>query len=78
MFQEIITYIIIASAFILAGYKFYLKFFKKKVRNESISLEKSNLKLHKCDDCSAECMLRDTIKPMNLNNQNLCRKIKVH
>lgn len=77
MTQEIITYIIIALAFGWAGYKIFRKFNRKKTTKKSSISKKPNFTLHKCDDCSAECMLRNTVKPIRLNEPDLCRKIEI-
>mgnify|MGYP006902140671 CR=1 FL=1 len=59
MVQEIITYLLVAAAFIFAGWKMVNKFRKKKSKKKTdyksgkISME------HNCSDCAAECILRD-------------------
>lgn len=78
MIQEIITYIIVAAAVVFA----FLKVFKKpgKKRNPSVSknLQKEKFTMqHNCDDCSAECMLRNASKPMLEKNKDLCREIEL-
>ncbi|MEZ5104155.1 MAG: hypothetical protein R2757_06650 [Draconibacterium sp.] len=79
MIQEIITYIIIATAL----YFFILKAKKKLGRKKRRPAAKADYKSatfsgqHNCADCSAECMLRDVAKPLNENNKELCKKIEI-
>ena len=77
MVQEIVTYIIVAAAVAWAGYKIFLKFSRKKPKNELRDKAPSNVTQHQCDDCIAECILRDTVKPGNVNEESLCKKIDI-
>jgi hypothetical protein len=72
MIQEIVTYLIVAVAVGLTFYKIFGNRFRKQ--------NKKNLKTksdHKCADCSAECVLRDTAIPIFKLDEELCKKIKV-
>lgn len=77
MIQELITYVIVAAAVTWAGYKIFLKFSKKKARTKSQFNNGSKAIQHKCDDCAAECILRDTVNPKNVNEESLCKKIDI-
>ena len=68
MWQEIITYLIIAGAVIVAVLKSRKKFRKKK-RQLDVPSKKAVLNTnHNCSDCPAECILRDTVAPQQSNN----------
>jgi hypothetical protein len=58
MIQEIITYTIVLSAFIMAGYKtskvFLVK--NKKLKSAQVASTASG-----CDSCSTDCALRDSL-----------------
>ena len=61
MTQEIVTYIILAAAFLYAGYKVFssLRPFKRKHgkgrRNNTDTVKNG------CGTCTSECMLRDMV-----------------
>jgi large-conductance mechanosensitive channel len=57
MAQEIITYLIVAAAFLFAFWKFYKKFSKKKPADK-LNNEKQQ-KQNNCSICTEECILRD-------------------
>lgn len=75
MVQEMITFMIIGAAITIAVIKTTRKFSTKKhTRNQN---NKGNDK-HVCSDCSAECILRDTINPKDTtDNANLCKRIEL-
>ena len=78
MVQELITFIIIGAAVTFTIIKTVKKFSRKK-RKENFDFQNSKLQIdHNCSDCSAECMLRNTIKPSALeNNAELCKKVEI-
>ncbi|MBK6282927.1 MAG: hypothetical protein IPF54_09905 [Draconibacterium sp.] len=64
--QEIITYMIIGAAIALAISKAVRKFRVKRKPSKKVDFKKDTISLHHdCSDCSAECMLRDAVKPCN-------------
>ena len=67
MWQEIITYLIIAGAVIVAVLKSRKKFRKKKRQTVNYKNAVHNTN-HNCSDCPAECILRDTVAPQQSNN----------
>lgn len=67
MWQEIITYLIIAGAVIVAVLKSRKKFRKKKRQTVNYKNAVINTN-HNCSDCPAECILRDTVAPQQSNN----------
>jgi len=78
MIQEIITFLIVGTAVVYALSGILKKLYKKQktgvktdFKNESFSLQ------HNCSGCSAECMLRNTVKPMNAANTDLCKQIEI-
>ena len=67
MWQEIITYLIIAAAVAVAVLKTRKKFRKKK-RQLVVQSQKTVLNTnHNCSDCPAECILRDSVAPQRTN-----------
>lgn len=76
MIQEIITYMIIGSAVTIAVIKAVKKFSNKK-RIKKVDFKKDSFSLeHNCSDCSAECILRETVKPKFTNSKEvLCKKL---
>lgn len=78
MIQEAITFMIIGAAITLAGYKIINTFIGKK-RKKSIpkSKKESYLMVHNCSECSAECMLRDSIPPKIKNQVQGCNPVKI-
>ncbi|NCB08324.1 MAG: hypothetical protein EOM73_09195 [Bacteroidia bacterium] len=67
MWQEIITYLIITGAVVVAVLKSRKKFRKKK--QQALNYKNAALnKDHNCSDCMAECILRDTVAPQQSNN----------
>ena len=76
--QEIITFMIVGAAITLAVLKSINKIKGKRISSAKTDFSKENLKLaHNCDDCSAECMLRNATKPMMEKNKELCREIEI-
>lgn len=78
MLQEIITYMIIGSAVTIAVMKTIKKFSKKK--KKKINFQNENFKMeHNCSDCSAECILRNAVKPSVLlkEDESLCKKVEI-
>ena len=75
MIQEIITYLIIGIAVSIAFYKIGMKFRKAK-KTSAKQTGTTNLE-HNCADCVAECMLRDSMKPIDGNDLNLCKKTEI-
>ena len=77
MIQEIITYMIIGAAIALAISKAVNKFIRKRKVAKKVDFKKDKISMHHdCSDCSAECMLRDSVKPMIMKNVDLCNKIE--
>ncbi len=77
MIQEIITFMIIGAAIALAISKSFSKIKGKRKPSGKLNFKKENLKMaHDCNDCSAECMLRNASKPLIEKNKELCREIE--
>jgi hypothetical protein len=72
MAQVIITYLIIATAFIFAGWKIYKKLKKKKPKKKSDFKSSKITMQHNCSDCAAECILRDAPASYIQNNVEKC------
>lgn len=71
MIQEIITYMIIGGAVTLAILKMVKRFAKKK----SAKLDYKKTKIpagHNCNDCAAECALRDAPRHIIKTSQADC------
>ncbi len=58
MLQEIITYLIVAAAVIIAAIKITKRLSKKKPKKINFQKDKISM-AHNCSDCSSECVLRD-------------------
>jgi uncharacterized CHY-type Zn-finger protein len=71
MAQEIITYLIVAAAFLFAFWKFHKKFSKKKPANK-LKNEKQQNQIN-CSICTEECILRDQSKSA-AGNADYCNK----
>lgn len=66
---------IIGAAVALAISKVVKKFRAKRKPEKKVDFKKDTISLHHdCSDCSAECMLRDTVKPRIMENADLCKK----
>jgi hypothetical protein len=78
MMQEIITYLIIGAAVALAFSKIFQKVGLKKKPEKKVNFRKENFTIqNNCSDCSAECMLRNTSKPLIEKNKDLCKEIEI-
>jgi hypothetical protein len=78
MVQDIITYMIVGAAFALAISKGINKIVKKKSPVRKVDFKNDTFTLiHNCSDCSAECMLRDSAKPVIERNKELCKEIEL-
>lgn len=78
MIQEFITYIIVAIALVITIRKTIKKFSKKKKIPANKKWNKETAKMqHKCDDCLAECILRDTVSPSAEDPGNFCKRIDI-
>lgn len=73
MAQEIITYLIVAAAFIFAGWKMYRKLRKKRTKKRGAVKADGITMQHNCSDCSAECMLRDASTSYIKSNADTCK-----
>ena len=79
MVQEIITYLIIGAAGVLATLKVIKRFARKKKKSVKNAFQKDNISMqHNCSECSAECMLRDAAAPIIQENKDLCKKIEMN
>ena len=79
MVQEIITYMIIGAAITTVAMRTIKKFSTKKHRSK-INFSKDSFQMeHNCSDCSADCMLRNTIKTSvsAQNKESVCKKIEI-
>lgn len=77
MIQEIITYMIIGAAIALAISMAVKKFHGKRKPAKKVDFKKDTISMHHdCSDCSAECMLRNAVKPVIKENVELCNKIE--
>ncbi len=65
---------IIGVAVTIAFYKFRKKFSGKKKGSKVGAKSGANSAQHKCDDCSAECMLRDSANSLSPENAGFCIK----
>jgi uncharacterized membrane protein YraQ (UPF0718 family) len=78
MIQEIITYMIIGAAVALAISKMINKTGIRKNRGKKTDYKSVSINVqHNCSDCSAECMLRDSAKPVIEKNKELCKEIEL-
>ena len=78
MVQEILTYTIVALALIVAFRKSVKRFSRKKTTSANEVLQKKSTKeQHKCADCIAECVLRDTVSPSSEDASTLCKRINI-
>jgi hypothetical protein len=79
MIQEIITFLIVGTAVVYA-----LSGLLKKPHRRQKSVAKTDFKKesfamqHNCSGCSADCMMRNTVKPLNGTNANLCKQIETN
>ena len=72
MLQELITFLIVGLAVVIALRKMYKRFSKKKVK--SADFKKAKLaESHNCSDCSASgCALRDAPRKIIDKSAELC------
>ena len=71
MVQEVLTYIIVAIALGMAALKMYKKLAGKK-RRKKLDFKKQTFTMeHNCQDCIAECILRDS-PALKRKNAELC------
>lgn len=78
MIQEIITFIIVGAAIVLAIAKSVEKMKSKKLQQKKPVIKKETYSMvHNCSDCSAECMLRNAPKMTIEKNKELCREIEI-
>lgn len=79
MIQEIITFLIVGTAVVYA-----LSGLMKKPHRKQKSVAKTDFKnesftmQHNCSGCSADCMLRNTVKPLNGANAGLCKQLETN
>ena len=77
MTQEIITYMIIGAALAFTFSGIFKKLTAKKKKTVKTDFKNQTFSMqHNCNECSAECMLRNTVKPMQGKNEELCKKLK--
>ena len=78
MIQQIITFMIIGAAVALAISKGINKIVRKKSPEKKVDFKNDTFTMqHNCTDCSAECMLRDSAKPVIEKNKELCKEIEL-
>lgn len=79
MIQEIVVYMIVGAAFGIGIYKMTAKLAKKfrTPKKPDYKIDTGTLHQHNCADCSAECMLRDIVKPGIIQNDELCKKTEI-
>ena len=66
---------IIGAAITVAFYKLKKKFGEKK--KPANTQNNTNPSQHNCADCSAECILRNSIKPTEASDNYLCKKTEI-
>jgi hypothetical protein len=71
MILDLITYIIIVSAFLYAGYKILCVFKPGKNQKKHKAASQKHHTVEGCDDCPAECSLRD------YNLANASKKVEI-
>lgn len=72
MVQEIITYLIVGAAVIVAFLKIKKWFVKKKKSTKTTNNTK--VAQQNCADCSADCMIRNSIDSQKDNGIIICEK----
>ncbi|MDD4425536.1 MAG: hypothetical protein WCY58_07630 [Mariniphaga sp.] len=73
MVQELITYLIVGIALVVAFRKIYLKLTGRKARKKTNAGPTMAVKRSMCADCPADCALRDSIASRE-NDQASCVK----
>lgn len=79
MIQEIITFLIVTAAVIYALSGVIKKPLWKKKSGQKTDFRKETFTMHQhnCSGCSAECMLRDSVKPLIGSDADLCRRTEI-
>jgi hypothetical protein len=78
MIQEIITYMIIASAILAAVLKTFKKKKKPERKKSGINFSAESLSMtHNCNQCAAECVLRNSIKTEVNQKSSPCGHIAI-
>ena len=78
MIQEIITFAIVGAAVVYALSGIIKKPFRKKKPGLKADLKKESFTMqHNCAGCSAECMLRNSVKPLKGASADLCKQIEI-
>ena len=81
MLQEIITYIIIFTAVLISFYRMHKKLSVKKNNNNNNNNNKeakinyqasSYTPQHNCNDCIADCSIRDAVPAIRKRNEEVC------
>ena len=78
MIQEVITYSIIASAAYIAMSRMYYqirgrkKSAKLKINKDTSYKKMTYTPAHNCSECIAECILRDALPNLRMENEELC------
>lgn len=68
---------IVGAAFIYALSGIIKKPLRRKKSGLKTDFKKESFTMHNCSACSAECTLRNTVKPLNNANADLCRQIEI-
>lgn len=71
MLQEVLTYVIVALAIGIALWKMYKKLAGKKSRKKPDFKNQTFTMEHNCQECIAECILRDS-PALKRKNTELC------
>jgi hypothetical protein len=78
MIQEIITFLIVGAAVVYALSGIIKKPFRKKKRGLKAGLKNESFTMHhNCAGCSADCMLRNSVKPLKGASTDLCKQIEI-
>jgi len=78
MVQEVLTYMIIGLAAMIAILKMAKKLGikKKKIKHEPSKINPAGIHTHNCTECSADCQLRDLPKFIIQKNINECVQVE--
>lgn len=76
MFQQIITYLIVAIAVTVALTKIVKRFRKKKTAKVNFQKERFSME-HNCTACSADCTLRNQPQSIIEENKEVCSTNKI-
>ena len=78
MIQEIITFLIVAAAVVYALSGIIKKPFRKKDLKSKANFKNESFTMHhNCAGCSADCMLRNSVKPLKGASADLCKQIEI-